>query len=465
MRNDGRCLWWDGLASQPRAQFEGDQQTDIAIIGGGFTGLWTAWFLKQLAPSIDITLLEARHCGHGASGRNGGWLMGGLEGLSSFTDGNGRLRDDSLEAMRTLVEDVAATLQATGIDCDLAHGGSLSVAARFPEQVARAQAYLKSMHALGFKETDYHWLSAEETAQRVKVHRCGGAVFSPHVATINPMKLVSGLAQAVERAGVRIYENSPATCLDQNRIETPKGLLTSKKLVLATEGYTDNNSPIKRALLPVQSGMIATEPLSDDQWQTIGLFRREALCDFSRASTYIQRSRDNRLVVGARGAYQFGAKSQHALHTSSRDDDRRQHLTRHLFPQLGQITVSHRWGGSLAIPRSFAPAVIITPDRSVATAGGYLGEGVGASFLFGRTLAELLLETPSSRAEQPWVQHSPIALARRPWEPEPLPWLGFNATMTLFDVEDRALTHRHPRWWRALLAQMCDRLEHWLSPH
>ncbi len=432
-------------------------ESDVVIVGGGYTGLWTAYFLSTLAPKLRIVLLEAQHCGAGASGRNGGWLMGSLEGLGQYqTNQHDTLPASLLSELRALIPSLFAITEQEGISCDLNHGGAIFAAARHPQQLPRAQAFLKEQQSLGFDAEDYRWLEADALTSRINTHKALGGVYTPHVATLNPWLLIKGLARVVATKGVEIYENTPATQIAQGNVVTPDGRVRADHIVIATEGYSGTTSPLNRALLPVQSGMVATEPLSESQWSNIGFRQREAFCDFSRQSTYLQRTADNRLVIGARGRYQAQGHQLGNLPPRPQDTAKRQRLARDLFPMIETVRFTHAWSGTLAVPRNFHPQIVFDQERGISTAGGYLGEGVGASFLFGRTLAELICGQHSVRTEMPWVRKGAMATALRRWEPEPLPWLGFNATMALYDGEERALKSRPDGVLAHLLQGVCD---------
>ena len=430
---------------------------DVVIVGGGYTGLWTAYFLATLAPKLRIVLLEAQHCGAGASGRNGGWLMGSLEGLGHYqTNKQTPLPASLLSELRALIPSLVAITERESISCDLNHGGAIFAAARHPQQLPRAQGFLKEQQSLGFAAEDYRWLEADALTSRINTYKTLGGVYTPHVATLNPWLLVKGLARVVATKGVEIYENTPATQIAPGSVMTLHGQVRADQIVIATEGYTGATSPLKHFLLPIQSGMVATEPLSESQWSNIGFRQREAFCDFSRQSTYLQRTADNRLVIGARGRYQSQGHQLGNLPPRPQDTAKRQRLARDLFPMIETVNFTHAWSGTLAVPRNFHPQIVFDQERGISTGGGYLGEGVGASFLFGRTLAELICGQDSVRTEMPWVRKGAIATALRPWEPEPLPWLGFNATMALYDGEERALTSRPDGVLARLLQGACD---------
>ncbi len=435
------CLWFDSLSQAPpcRPGVKGGLHTDIAIVGGGFTGLWTALFLAKLSPDLHITVFEAQHVGFGASGRNGGWLMGSLEGMDKLLANcseEQKLR--SLTELRSLIDQVKATLADEDIKCELAHGGAIFGGARFPAQARRAQDELKALHQLGFDNSDYRWLSAQESYARIAASGSCGGIYTPHVATLNPAKLVMGLASAVEQRGVVIYENSPVIAVEPGRLRTQQGEVIANKIVIATEGFTQHMPHLSRRLLPVQSGMVATEPLSSALWEQLGFQQREAYSDFSRLSTYLQRTADDRLIIGARGSYQFGGQVVSRFNNKDADFRRRAELKDALFPILRDSHLTHAWGGTLAVPRSFSPHIVVDKTAGISTAGGYLGEGVGASYLFAKTLAEILVTDSVEAAQWPWIKFGTLKDQLKPWESEPLPWLGFNATVTSYALEEWA---------------------------
>ena len=349
-----------------------------------------------------------------------------------------------------------STLEALAIDCDLKQGGGIFAAARYPAQRLRAETLLKSLHQLGFDERDYRWLSREELAERVSVHNGQGGIYTPLIATLNPGKLLRGLVRAARDKGVAIYECSPATLEDTGVLGTPSGNVNANNIIWATEAYSSNPT-LKKRLLAVQSGIVCTEPLSRAQWNNIGFDRHEAFCDLSRASTYLQRTADDRLIVGARGTYAFNNRARDAFSASAHRTNKRIALGRALFPQLAEVMFTHSWEGSLGIGRTFKPHIVFDPKQRIATAGGYIGEGVGASYLFALTLAEGLAAVDSPRLSMPWVHWGDLASQIRRWEHEPLPWLGFNGAMRAFDVEEFMINKAIPG--RRAMRWLCNRLE------
>ena len=375
--------------------------------------------------------------GHGASSRNGGWLMGAVENQPAFAGQDGRLAEPALRQLTQLVGRAGRLFAEHGIDCDFTHGGALMTAARHPGQTEHARSELNMFRALGYGEQDYRWLSPQQMRQRVSVAHCTGGLFTPHVARIQPAKLLLGLAQAVKAMGVTIHEHTPARRIDSGRVVTDRGTLTAEHIVLATEGYSEHESnPLNRRLIPIQTGMVATESLPADLWQQIGLKRYETLADFSRVPTYLQRTADDRLVIGARGSYHPQGRPQHALGDAVPHLGKRQRIGEALIPLVRGAKITHCWGGSVGVSRQLCPHIIVDRPSRMITAGGYVGEGVGASFLFGETVADLLLNRDSELTTLPWVREGSLDAALPRWLPEPLPYFGVKLIEGLFAADE-----------------------------
>ncbi len=456
-------LWMDQLDEPLRARpaLEHDLDVDVAIIGAGYTGLWTAYYLKQQAPSLNIAILEAQTAGFGASGRNGGWLMGNLLNEDRLLAGlPTQKRRASFDLLHGIPDEVGQVLAIEGIDCNYRKGGALYCAARYPEQEASQRNYLRHLHSLGLSDADYRWLSPAELNQQLRIARPYGGIFTPHVATIQPARLVRGLARAVERMGVRLYENSPVTHWQPRQVRTSKASVRSHWVVPAVEGYGVSLPPLGRYHLPVQSLLIATEPLSEEQWRSIGLEHGQAFSEASRQVTYGQRTADNRLVFGARGGYQFGGKLRDDFALTDSEIGLRRYLFGELFPHLKHVRISHAWGGNLGMARRFHPHMLCDHQSGLALSGGYGGEGVGASNLGGRTLAALILQQHNELVRQPWVNPQGGLANLKTWEPEPCRWLGYNAIIKSFVHEDQTLANPAAAPWRRRLAsQLADVME------
>ncbi|WP_137806159.1 FAD-binding oxidoreductase [Pseudomonas sp. G(2018)] len=448
-------LWMDQL-DEPllaRPALEQDLDIDVAIIGAGYTGLWTAYYLKRQAPDLSIAIIEAQTAGFGASGRNGGWLMGNLLGEGRLLAGlSPERRRASYDLLHNIPEEVRIVLKREGIDCDMRQGGALYCAARYPEQEASLRQYLDKLYRQGLNENDYRWLSPEQLAQQVRIAKPYGGIHAPHVATLHPAKLARGLARTVERMGVRIYENSPVTQWQSGSLRTAQASVRSRWVVPAVEGYAVTLPPLGRYQLPVQSLIVATEPLSAATWDVIGLSYGQAFGESSRQVTYGQRTADNRLIFGARGGYQFAGRLRHDFDLTRSEIELRRYLFGELFPQLKNVRITHGWGGNLGMSRRFKPHMLCDRASGIALSGGYGGEGVGASNLGGRTLADLILERDTELVRQPWVIPRGGLTALKAWEPEPCRWLGYNAIIRSFVHEDQTLANPATAPWRRRLA-------------
>ncbi len=451
-------LWMDqlDLPMPTRKSLTKDTKADVVIMGAGYTGLWTAYYLKLKDPSLKIIILEAKICGFGASGRNGGWLMGEIMGqdklLSKYPLA---LRQQAHDILHDIPDEVARIIQKENIQCDFKKGGVLYVAARYPEQALRLKEFHKEVHKHDYQPSDHQWLEGESLEEKIKIKQAQGAVFNPHCASIQPAKLARGLADVVEKMGVEIYEHSAVIEWHQGWVKTAKASVKADWVVPALEAYGAQLKVGVKKLsqyhLPVQSLIIATEPLSEQLWESIGLKNGEVFSDFSRQVTYGNRTQDNRLVFGARGTYQFGATLRDDFTLNNSEIHLRQKIMIELFPQLRDVKITHAWGGNLAMSRDFHPHMSVDKKHKFALAGGYSGEGVGATNLAGRTLSDLILNKQSALVNMPWVNPQSLNTLSR-WEPEPIPWLGYKAVIKSFDHEDRTLSNSQSSVWRRKLS-------------
>ncbi|MGH3760604.1 NAD(P)/FAD-dependent oxidoreductase [Actinophytocola sp.] len=433
-------LWLSSLDLTPRAPLPGDTDVDVAIVGAGYTGMWTAYYLASADPSLRIAVVEARVAGFGASGRNGGWCSA-LFPVSPAGLARRHGRPAALALLRAMeytVDEVGRVAAAEGIDCHFSKGGTVTLA-RTPVQEARARALVAEESSLGVRVS---WLAAAEARERCGATEVRGGVYTPDCAAIHPGRLVRGLAEAVERRGVRVYEQTVASALRPGAVVTDRGTVRAEVVVRATEGYTAGLSGQRRTLAPLYSLMVATEPLPADFWATAGLARRETFADFRRMIVYGQRTADDRLAFGGRGApYHFGSRVSPSFDRDARVHAAIESTLVELFPALGpKPPVSHRWGGPLGVPRDWAASVGLDRSTGLAWAGGYVGDGVGTSNLAGRTLADLITGRTTELTTLPWVGHR-----SRRWEPEPLRWLGINAGLAVMSMADTRETRTaHP---------------------
>lgn len=452
----GVSLWMEqlGEALTPRPALREDLDADVVIIGAGYSGLWTAYYLKQQAPHLNVVIVEAQIAGFGASGRNGGWLMGNLLGEDRLLGPlSAAQRQAGYDLLHGIPDEVARVCQVEGIDCGLRKGGVLYCAARYPEQERRLREQLEAARAQGLGEEDYRWLSPQALREQLNVAQAYGALYSPHCATIQPARLVRGLAEAVERLGVRIFEQSTVLDWKPGQVRTELGRVKAAWVVPAVEGYASALPPLNKYQVAAQSLIVATEPLPADVWAEIGLSRGQAFSENSRQVTYGQRSRDDRLVFGARGGYRFGGRLRSDFNLTQTERELRRHLFGELFPMLRNVRLTHAWGGNLGVARRFHPHMLADRSQQVALAGGYGGEGVGASNLGGRTVAALILGRDNELTRQPWVLGDRPLTALPRWEPEPLRWLGYNAIIQSFVHEDEVLANLHAPRWRRQMAE------------
>ena len=439
------------LAARPR--LPGDISVDVAIVGAGYTGLWTAYYLKRLDPSLRIAIVEAEFAGFGASGRNGGWLSALLPmSFEKMAANHGRDRAIAMQrTMHDAVDEVARVTTEEGIDCHLAKGGYLNLTRTQP-QVRRVHEQLAYYRQWGFGEEDYRWLDAGEAAARLKATKVLGAGYTPHCAAIHPARLVRGLAETVERAGVTIYEQTRVVELGPRAVRCEGGTVTADVVVRATEGFTARLPGLRRAVAPIYSLMIATEPLPASFFDEVGWAQRETFNDDRRLIIYGQRTADNRIAFGGRGApYHFGSAIKPEFDRHSAVQDSLRALLGEMFPALGDAKVTHRWGGPIGAPRDWFCSVGFDQAAGQAWAGGYVGDGVTTTNLAGRTLADLILRRETDLVSLPWVNHR-----SRQWEPEPFRWLGINAMLRLPIGADRyeERTGETEKWRSKILARV-----------
>lgn len=435
-RYRSRSLWLDTHPGslEPRPPLAGATDTDIAIVGGGYTGLWTAYYLRQLDPSLRVTVLEREICGFGASGRNGGWAVGeiaaGPDRHEKVSGNDGARR--FLREMFASVDEIGRVVDTEGIDCHYAKGGTIRLA-RTEAQLARQRDEVVHHHeAFGLTDADLRLVDADEARSHLNASQVLGGMFFAHTAALDPARLVRGLANAVEAAGATVHEQTTVTAIESGVVTTDCGTIRADVVVRALEGYTKSLDGHPRTLAPLYSLMIATEPLPDSVWDQIGLQERQTFADDRHLVIYGQRTADGRIAFGGRGApYGFGSRIDPAIEARSGMHDRIETTLRELLPVLSDTAVTHRWGGVLGVPRDWFPSVGFDRAAGLAWGGGYVGEGVAAANLAGRTIADLVTGTDSARVHLPWVHHR-----SRRWEPEPLRWLAINGALRVMGVAD-----------------------------
>jgi glycine/D-amino acid oxidase-like deaminating enzyme len=439
-RSDYRQLsLWHATANDiwtPRAPLPESIDCDVAIVGAGFSGLWTAYYLALLDPSLRVVVIEKEVAGFGASGRNGGWCSAlfpvSLAAVARRGDRAGAIRLQ--RALHDTVHEVGRVTEAEGIDASYQRGGTI-VLARTDVQLRRARAEVEEARQWDMGPDDLRLLDADEARQHLDATDVVGGTYTPHCAAIHPARLVRGLASAAESRGVRVYEQTPALAIEPGSVRTPAGRVRADVIVRATEAYTARLPGLRRVVAPVYSLMVATEPLPQTFWDAAGLTDRQTFSDGRHLLIYGQRTRDGRIAFGGRGApYHFRSSIRPEYDREPAVFDALRRTLVELLPDLRGVTFTHAWGGALGMPRDWHASVGLDRRTGFGWAGGYVGDGVGTSNLAGRTLADLIVGRQSDLVDLPWVGHH-----SRSWEPEPLRWLGINAglrAMTLADAEE-----------------------------
>nr|WP_279535906.1 FAD-binding oxidoreductase [Microcella frigidaquae] len=416
----------------PRPALDGDVDTDVAIVGAGLTGLWTAYELQRRDPTLRIALIEKRIAGFGASGRNGGWASALFPAsAASLEKRYGRESAIAMrQAMIDTVDEVGRAAAEAGVACDYAKGGTI-VYARSEPQWRAAQDEVAAAQRLGVDRLEL-W-----GPDSVHARDARGAVYDPACARVHPAALVRGLARAVEQRGATIYEHTTAEHWETGRVRTDRGTVRARHIVLALEGYGAATAQLRRRILPLYSLMIATQPLDEAVWDELGIEHGQTFSDGRHLIIYGQRTADNRIAFGGRGArYHWGSTIRDEYDRVDRVFAHLVATLQEMFPQLPPLEAEHRWGGPLGVPRDWHASVQYDPATGIGYAGGYVGDGLSTTNLAGRTLADLITGQDTALTRLPWVGH------RSPdWEPEPLRFAGANAgllAMTAADAEERA---------------------------
>ena len=446
----------------PRPSFDGSGDTDVAILGAGYTGLWTAYELLRREPGLRVTILEREIAGFGASGRNGGWCAAGLQVSSAALERRfGRAGMTAVEdAVDSGVDEIGRVCREEGIDADYAKGGSL-VVARGPSQVPAMDEHWAGIEAAG-RADHYQRLDAAGAAERIRVDGALGGIFGTQYASMHPGKLVRGLARAVERRGGVIHERTAVVDIEPGAgngqlrpaLQTERGELRADTVVLAGEAYLTEFRRWHRSLLPTWSLIVLTEPLTDEQWAEIGWRDRECLSSYRLSIDYLTRTKDGRILFGGRGApYHFGSRIEPGYDRDERTHAMLRRFVEAWFPSLRGIRFTHAWGGPLGFPRDWLPTFAYDPRTGLATGRGYTGHGVATANLAGRVLADLITGARTELTTLPLVDR------RGPsWEPEPFRFIGVRFVQeSLLRLDDRSERTGKPPTGRSLAERLAAR--------
>ncbi|WP_026162713.1 NAD(P)/FAD-dependent oxidoreductase [Kribbella catacumbae] len=439
-----RVFWLDDLSAPDTAEpLVGDQRADLAIVGGGYTGLWTALRAKERYPSLDVVVLEAGTCGNAASGRNGGFCAASL----THGFGNGLARwPDELPLLERLGEEnleaIGATIAKYGIDCGWERTGELTVATA-PHQLDDLAEEAEARQALGHNLT---LLDGDQTRAEVNSQTYLGALADHDgTALVEPARLAWGLRRVCLDHGVRIHEHSPVTSLRGDLLRTATGSVRAGRIALATNAFPSLLRRLRLYTVPVYDLVLATEPLSAEQLSAIGWRHRQGIGDASNLFHYYRLTRDNRILWGGyTPLYHFGSRINPAL---EQRDTVHEMLARHFFttfPQLEGLRFTHRWGGVIDTSTRFCAFFGTASEGRIAYALGYTGLGVAATRFGADVMLDLLYGETSERTELRMVRERPL-----PFPPEPIRAAGIHLTRWSMAQADAHGGHRN-LWLRTL---------------
>lgn len=433
-------LWQGKQNINYRKPISKNDSFDVVVIGAGFSGLWSAFHLKQFQPNLKIAILEKEYVGFGASGRNGGWASAEYP-----TSSNRLIKENGLESYKNLrtaitksIDEIGEIAKSNNWQIDYAKGGAL-VFARGNAQLSRISKEIDEEHQL---------LNKSQTTDLLNIPSALGSVFTPHCAALNPFKLVRALADHLEKLGVMIYEQSSVSEIRDKQVEVNGFNVNCTFSIRATEAFTPRKWMGNRQI-PIYSLMVATEPLSNEVVKEIRNTQRATFQEACHLITYAQITGDNRLALGGRGVrYKLFSRLSERSEIDNRMHSALEKRARSWFPQITDAKFEYRWGGAVALTRRWQAYLNFDQATGRAEIGGYVGDGVTLSYLVAKTLAEKMSNIKT--ANLPFIDQG---IGR--WEPEPIRYLavnaGFKATV-LADYEEK-ITNRP-----SLLASIIDPL-------
>ncbi|GAB3690435.1 FAD-binding oxidoreductase [Nocardiopsis oceani] len=459
--NGGVSFWFceTGLPER-RAPLPGDAEYDVCVVGAGYTGLWTAYYLKKDQPDLRVAVVEREFVGFGASGRNGGWLSADFGGSrEDYARSHGKAAMVALQrALMNTVDEVVSVAAAEEIDADIVKGGMRLIASNAAQR-ERLEQHIEYLQDWGYWPDDIHMVDADREP-RLTVHGAVASGYSPHAARLHPAKLVTGLASVVEALGVEIFEGTPVTEIRPRAgsgtpsVVTEHGTVSADHVVRATEGFTSKLRGQRRRWRPMYSSMIATEPIAPELWEKIGWEGREVLGDTAHSYVYAQRTADDRIAIGGRGVPQgIGSPQGNDGATQPQAIAELWRSLTGMFPDVADVPIEHAWSGVLGVPRDWSPTVNLDTESGLGWAGGYASSGVSTSNLAGRTLRDLILGRNTDLTRLPWVGHEV-----RGWEPEPLRWMGTQVVRGLYRTADRRESRTEGKGHTSRLADLATRI-------
>ncbi|MGW2620179.1 NAD(P)/FAD-dependent oxidoreductase [Streptomyces sp. NPDC001500] len=414
---------------RPEAALTGPETCDLLVVGGGYSGLWTALVAKEREPQRDVVLLEGREVGWAASGRNGGFCAASLthglsNGLTRWPDEIHRLQE---LGMRNL-DEIEAAVARHGIDCDFERTGEIDVATE-AYQARELRDWYEELDRRGLAD-GLEYLDADAVRAQVASPTFEAGLYDRRgVAMLHPAKLAWGLKAACLRLGVRVYEHTPALDLKpyggaHMAVRTPYGQVRARQVALGTNIFPSLVRRVRSYTVPVYDYALMTEPLTAGQLDSIGWKSRQGLGDSANQFHYFRLSADNRILWGGYDAvYPFGGRVR------AEYDDRPQtyaKLAEHFFgcfPQLEDVRFTHAWGGAIDTCSRFSAFFGTAHRGRVAYAAGYTGLGVGATRFGAEVMLDLLSGESTERTSLEMVRRKPL-----PFPPEPFAWTGIALT-------------------------------------
>jgi len=429
-----KSYWLTTRDYTPGRPLDEDIDVDVAIVGGGFTGLSTAYHLKKAEPNLRIAILESEVVGFGASGRNGGFnmtLFGLTMTITALRFGRQKAREAHLymETAVDLLRDLVADLE---LDCDYEHPGFLRVATS-EKYRARILEEIELVHKLGLEGIG--WLDKDRLAEEVRSPLYLGAWWEPRCGILNPAKLAWSWKDVLAAMGIEIYEKSPVYEMMRHtgkvRLQTPGGRLAADKVVMATNAWSHFFPAMRAKQIPVWTHIVLTEPIPAKRFESIGWRNRQGIEDARNLVHYYRLTADNRLLMGGRDVslttdYDMDRDLSPPTFEGLKND------VRQLFPPLADIRFTHEWGGPVSVPLDMAPALGYLGDKNVVYSMGCVGHGVSLTHLNGKTLCDLVLERQTERTDIFFVNRKTI-----PWPPGALRNIAIKAILGYMHWEDR----------------------------
>jgi glycine/D-amino acid oxidase-like deaminating enzyme len=422
-----KSLWAEGFTQQQFPTITENLNCDVAIIGGGFSGLWSAFHLHQAKPELKIALFESQHIGYGASGRNGGWISADYPVYRSTLEKrhSKKVADLVFASLKKSIDEIGDFATSHAPSAGFVKGGTVMFA-RNKAQEIRLKAGVDEEH---------QWLNREELNEVIRIAGAQGGLHNAYCASANPMQLVQGLAKFLS-GKISIYEGSTASEIAPHMLAVNSCVVKASIVINATEVF--RNAP--REQIPLYSLMVATEPLTDSQWNEIGNAGRATFAEGLHLINYAQRTPDNRLAIGGRGArYPFGSRKSSAIENSTRIHESIRGLARSWFPYIPDLKFTHAWGGAVAITRDWEPYVRWDSEFGYGIIGGYAGDGMTMTYLASKALVQEIINGTDDVRGLHFINRR-----SRSWEMEPIRYAAINTLVKLSDIADyeEKLTNR-----------------------